>query len=271
MIRSLIFILAFGLLTHNAQAEVALAPHRITYDLKLKEASDKKGISAATGRMVFEFLGSACEGFTSTARIVLNMKGQNGESIVNDQRTTSFETADENNFRFVTTAFINGQPKDSISGEAKRAGEGIALKLTKPAPHTANFARDVKFPNGFLKAIIEGAAKGEKFVAQDVYDGGDGGKILYNTSATIQNAQSQDGSDIVKAALEKKDAKALKKWRVQVGYFDSAKAGDPLPDYSFSAILYENGVTDQIIIDYGDIAFIGTTKSFEVLPVGVCK
>ena len=48
----------------------ALAPHRAVYDLELKNASDRSGITGMYGRMVYEFNGSACEGYTVSFRFV---------------------------------------------------------------------------------------------------------------------------------------------------------------------------------------------------------
>ena len=53
-----------------AFAAQLLAPHRAVYDLALDKASDRSGITGITGRMVYEFNGSACEGYTVTFRFV---------------------------------------------------------------------------------------------------------------------------------------------------------------------------------------------------------
>ena len=53
-----------------ASAAQLLAPHRAVYDLALDKASDRSGITDITGRMVYEFNGSACEGYTVTFRFM---------------------------------------------------------------------------------------------------------------------------------------------------------------------------------------------------------
>ena len=42
---------------------------RAVYDLELKDASERSGISGMYGRMVYEFNGSACEGYTVSFRV----------------------------------------------------------------------------------------------------------------------------------------------------------------------------------------------------------
>ncbi len=266
MLKILLSCVCMSALIPSASAEVKLAPHKITYDLKLKEASEKQGITQATGRMVFEYTGSACEGYTTQSRIVLKLNSRDGEGMTQDQRTTSFESSDDLQFRFVNNSIVNNVPKSNVAGEGKIGPEGAVVKLQKPQVEILKFDKDVKFPNGFLRDLVEQAKKGQTFITHSVYDGGDGGKILYNTSATIRPVKAVEGTEQVKSKLG-----TMAKWRVKVSYFDTTKKGDPLPDYSFAAVLYENGVTDDIVIDYGEMAFVGKTTSFELLPQTPCQ
>jgi hypothetical protein len=47
-----------------AAQPVIMAAHRATYELSLAENDGGKGVEAARGRIVFEFSGSSCEGYT---------------------------------------------------------------------------------------------------------------------------------------------------------------------------------------------------------------
>ncbi|TKB28715.1 MAG: DUF1849 family protein, partial [Mesorhizobium sp.] len=53
-----------------AFAVPALQAHRAVYDISLDKASDRSGITGITGRMVYEFNGSPCEGYTVKFRLV---------------------------------------------------------------------------------------------------------------------------------------------------------------------------------------------------------
>ena len=53
-----------------AFAGAPLVPHRAVYDLSLDKASDRSGITGLSGRMVYEFNGSPCEGYTVKFRFV---------------------------------------------------------------------------------------------------------------------------------------------------------------------------------------------------------
>ena len=75
------------------QGEQILAPHRAVYDLALDKASDRSGITALTGRMVCEFNGSACEGYTVNFRFVTKINTRDVTRLT-DQQTTTFEDAE---------------------------------------------------------------------------------------------------------------------------------------------------------------------------------
>ncbi len=76
-----------------AAGAVPLVQHRAVYDLKLADASDRSGISAINGRMVYEIRGSACEGYTVRFRYVTQSDTRDATQIT-DQQTTTFEDAE---------------------------------------------------------------------------------------------------------------------------------------------------------------------------------
>lgn len=84
----------------------ALVPHRAVYDLELKDASDRSGIAGMYGRMVYEFNGSACAGYTVSFRFVTQV--DTGEEVrLTDQQTTTYEDLKNGNFRFLTRSFTS--------------------------------------------------------------------------------------------------------------------------------------------------------------------
>src|SRR5262245_12207745 len=85
----------------SSEAAQLLAPHRAVYDLALDRASDRSGITGLSGRMVYEFNGSACEGYTVTFRFVTRIDTSDVTRLT-DQQTTTFEDGDGKTFSFVT-------------------------------------------------------------------------------------------------------------------------------------------------------------------------
>ena len=54
----------------SAFADVRLASHRAVYDLTYVDSKDNSSVIDVKGRIVFEMVGSPCEGYTVNMRIV---------------------------------------------------------------------------------------------------------------------------------------------------------------------------------------------------------
>src|SRR5262249_57811014 len=68
---------------------IVLAPHRAIYEMTLAEARGGAGVTAVSGRMVYELTGSACEGYTQNMRFVTQMSNQKGGATLPDLRSSS--------------------------------------------------------------------------------------------------------------------------------------------------------------------------------------
>ncbi len=61
----------------------------------------------------------------------------------------------------------------------------------------------------------------------------------------------------------------LVSWPVSIGYFEP-KMGDLTPSYQIDFRLYANGVSRELLIDYGDVSIHGTLTSLEYLKAEAC-
>jgi EipB-like len=153
----------------QAASASTLLPHRAVYDLELKNASDRSGIKALTGRMVYEFNGSACDGFTTTFRYVTKIDNGEQERLA-DQQTTTFESGDGKEFRFLTKNYVDKALDKETRGTAEVKDSGLAVEVTKPVE--ANFKLDNSFfPTTHLLDMLNRAEKGEKLYEAEIFDG----------------------------------------------------------------------------------------------------
>jgi len=81
----------------------------------------------------------------------------------------------------------------------------------------------------------------------------------------------QPGADAAKLEAPAKDKGLgeLASWPVSIGYFE-AKGGDLIPSYQIDFRLYANGVSRELLIDYGDFSIHGTLTSLEYLKATEC-
>ena len=105
-------------------APVFLAPHRAVYDLKLLKTTGSRGISAVRGRILYDFSGSPCEGYTLKFRQVSQIDSGEGNGVLSDLRSTTWEDEAAKKFSFNSQNLLNDQQTQSVDGNAARDDQG---------------------------------------------------------------------------------------------------------------------------------------------------
>ncbi|MEP9373106.1 cell envelope integrity EipB family protein [Mesorhizobium sp. KR1-2] len=237
-----------------AWAAMPLAPHRAVYDLVLDKASDNSGVTSLAGRMVYEFNGSACEGYTVKFRFVTQIDTDE-KSQVTDQQTTTFEDADGKTFSFVTKSFVDQKLDREVKGNATREAAGLKVAIDKPEKSSLELA-PTQFPTQHLVELINKANSGETFYETSLFDGSEDANKVMTTTVVVGKKTSSDKSDPELTAL--KGLAKDKYWPVNIAYFDeSSGTGEEMPEYRISFKLHENGLTRDLVMDYGDFSMSG--------------
>lgn len=271
----ILVFLALGSASHQANALAAnhLAPHRAIYEMSLGEARSGSSISAIDGRMVFEFTGSACDGYSLNMRMVTQMTDSQGETNLSDLRSSTWEQGNGKKFRFQSAQYINDKLGEVTMGRAIRGApnDPITVRLSQPARAELDLSGPVLFPTQHSLALIDRAVTGKTVFQARVYDGSEKGRKVYNTTAFIGKKVSPggDGTRLEKAAQDRKLGD-LPSWPVSIGYFDIAD-GDLTPSYQIDFRLYENGVSRELLIDYGEFTVQGRLSSLEYLTEKKCE
>ncbi|MEX3008766.1 cell envelope integrity EipB family protein [Hoeflea sp. TYP-13] len=244
----------------------ALIPHRAVYDLELQQASDRSGIESMYGRMVYEFNGSACSGYTVGFRFVTQLD-TGGTVRLTDQQTTTYENLEEGTFRFLTKSYVNEKLDLEVRGSARAETDGTAVDLTTPRRAKLNLDR-AQFPTAQMISLIERAKKGDRFFQSHLFDGSEeGSKVMLTTSVVGSPKVSGDENSELEVTGDFAD---LPTWPVTIAYFDETKNEDGTPVYRISFELYENGITRDLIMDYGEFALKGTLASLETFDGEGC-
>ena len=242
----------------SAGAETALAvplvQHRAVYDLKLTNASDRSGITGITGRMVYEIRGSACEGYTVRFRYVTQSSNRETSEIT-DQQTTTFEDAEGKSFSFVTKSYTDQNLDKELRGNATREAEGVKIQIDKPEPKSFEL-QPTQFPTQHLVDLIKRAKTGETFYETSIFDGSEDADKAMTTTVVVGKQASASTADPEFKALNKLSGEKF--WPVDIAYFDeTAAGGEDTPEYRISFKLYENGLTRDLDMDYGDFVIHG--------------
>ncbi len=266
LIRIPVAALILAAIAIPAAAEVTLAPHRAVYDLAVAEGRPRAdGADASvTGRMVFEFTGDACEGYTVNFRFVIETTDADFRTTVTDLRTSSFEAGDGETFQFLSQTYTDQVLTDEVKGTATRTEDGAKVDLVEPEDRTIVFERQPIFPTTHVRRILEAAEDGRTVLEQVVFDGAETGDKVYATTAVIGPPRTTP------AGPDARRIGDMIRWPVSVAYFDDSVAGDRVPEYAISFDLWENGVSTDLTMDYGDFALSGTLVDYEALPETEC-
>ena len=260
--------------THAQGAAVSLASHRAVYDLKLSSTRGKRAMNAVRGRILYDFSGSACEGYALQFRQVSELDSGEGKVIVSDLRATSWEDGAGKRLRFHSQNYFDEALRDSVDGQAERDGGGIAVELKQPGEKKLDMKNELVFPTEHVRRIIAAARDGKTLMQVSVYDGSDTGEKLYDTLTVIGKAIAPDEHKPTDAAAGQAAFAGLKRWPVTISYFDHAvmeKSGEQTPVYAITFELYENGISRALLLDYGDFVLTGEMTSLEIKDAKPCK
>ena len=259
-----------GAATPALSAGVGLATYRAVYDLVLDKSDDTADLADLTGRIVMEFTGSSCGGYSVALRFVTEIADPEGARRITDARTTTFEKSDGDGFTFTNETFVDEALTEESKGTADRTGAGVSVALTRPGEKKFALDDSVVFPTEQIEKIIEAARGAESFFQLDVYDGSEDGETVYSTAVVIgkgSNASHDIGDE---TAATEAGVAGLWHWPVTVSYFDDEGEGEQIPIYVMSFVLYENGVSRHLKIDYGDFAIVGRLSDLDMLPAKTC-
>jgi hypothetical protein len=123
-------------------------------------------IQAVRGRILYDFSGTACEGYTLQFRQVSELDTGEGRTAVSDLRSTTWEDGGAKSFRFNSQNFLNQQLGDNVEGRAERQPDGVAVKLAKPQDKSLTLDRAVVFPSEHMRRILAAAREGRSLLAR---------------------------------------------------------------------------------------------------------
>lgn len=233
---------------------VPLVQHRAVYDLRLTNASERSGITGISGRMVYEIRGSACDGYTVRFRYVTRSSTRDA-SQVTDQQTTTFEDAEGKTFSFFTKSYTDQTLDKELRGNATRESEGVKIDIDLPERKSLEL-KPTQFPTQHLVDLITRAKTGETFYETSIFDGSEDADRAMTTTVIVGKPTSASTSDPEFKALDKLSSEKF--WPVDIAYFDeTSENGEDMPDYRISFKLYENGLTRDLEMDYGDFSMHG--------------
>jgi hypothetical protein len=253
-----------------APAPIALQPHRIAYEVSLGPKSGNASFSAASGLIVLEFTGNACEGYATTFRQAMQLGDADGGSRNLDFRIKLWEEGAGKHFRFSILNQINGQTTRDAEGEAMRVADGsVSVSMKRPKGGKGDFDGAISFPTAMMINLVEAARKGERRFDAKVFDGSEGGEKVYDTIATIGEKLEGGRNARLEPVMRGPALNSVERWPTKVAYFEN-KPGDRVPVYSLRSVTFANGVVSDLQFTFPDFTLVARAVRYEPLAIKPC-
>jgi hypothetical protein len=260
------FVLVTGLAAAMAVAAGAaeIAPHRALYSMTLGSARNDSGVVDAHGTMDYEW-GESCDGWTIEQRYRLKIRYGDTPDVDIVSSFVTWESKDGLRYRFNQKQIRNGELDQDIRGEAKldAPGKGGDVDFTKPKPQTLKLDPGVIFPSAHTILLIDKAHDGENFLSRQVFDGATDENAV-QVSAAIGAKVTADPAAVKLSPLLQRPG-----WHVRLAFFPADSSVEK-PDYELGMRLLDNGVSQDMVIDYGEYAIRAKLDEIEPLAKPNC-
>ena len=240
-----------------AAETIHLAAHRALYRMTLDQ-SRSGDVVGASGTMGYEVI-DACDGWAVRQRLDMTITNTDGQNIQMISDYATWESKDGLRFRFHVRQTTDGAVTSQTDGDAKldRAGGAGVAHYTTPKQTTKQLPTGTLFPMAHTAALIAAAAEGKKYLTLPLFDGTDE-TGAESSSIVILDWRKPEESKW--AALSQ-----LPSTRVHIAFF-GLDSDSMTPDYEVAMRYWENGVADDLRMDFGDFVMNAKMTNFAPQP-----
>ena len=262
-----------------ASPAATIVPHRASYELSLKD--NEGDIADAEGRIAFSVEEKDCEAYALDYRFVARFQ-QDQEMIVTDQWTKSTESTDGQRLLFETRTFVDTQPQSETQGTAATRDGQTTIALSLPEEKRIDIPAAM-FPMAHTIALIAKAKAGQRIVEEPIFDGDSDAEKKLTSTAIIAPVAARAGTGTGESDTGKensdKDAttaspeaklEGLKSWRVSESFYNTDSDADGQPVFQTAYTLYENGVSDDLVLTFDGYSLAGGLASLDLLDRPDC-
>ena len=245
-----------------AQGVAAMAGHRAAYRLTLNHVRDNSDIARAEGVMLYEVV-DACDGWATRQRFQLTLTDRDGQDVETTSDYSTYETKDGKSIRFSLTQTSQGAVSQRVAGEAEVTPEGGTVRYTEPDAKQETLPPGTLLPMLHTIRALATARAGTRMLVVPLFDGtsADGAQ---DTTTVLQSWTPPQANERFPALAKLGSA------RMRVAFFDrspgAAGGGASAPDYEVGLRYYENGVADELQMEFGEFSVDGKMQELSLLP-----
>ncbi len=251
-------------------AAPSVAPHRALYDVSLEDAPGGQ-VSGVSGKISVEWQHS-CAGWTFEYRSLISVTQAETGAVRLSTVATTWESGDGTQYRFNVHNRANGRDLETVEGVASVSADGGGGKVVFSAPKKQEMSlpAGTLFPVAHAEVILTAAASRMPpvFLPRQVFDGMDA-EALHLVNAVIGKAGKADGKASPASPNLHPALQRLRRWPVSLAYF-KPDAREQVPSHEVNMIVFENGVSDRMIMDFSDFTVRATLSRLEMFPRSDC-
>ena len=226
----------------------ALTSHRGIYELSLDRARENSTIVEVSGAMLYELI-DVCESWTTRQRFSLTIRNREGTELETGSDYATLESMDGRTLRFSLVQVTQGAVSSRVAGQAELGADGSGIaRYSEPEAQELPIPPGTLLPNTHTIAALNAARAGQRLLVAPIFDGtsADGAQQTTTFLSPWQGPQP---------IAEAPSLAMLGSARMRIAFFepDAEQAGGAsTPSYEVSLRYFENGVANDMIMDFGD-------------------
>jgi hypothetical protein len=234
-----------------------LLAHKALYTLTLDHTAGNDVI-AARGTMGYEVT-DACDGWAVRQRLRMTITNSDGQDIEMASDYATWESKDGLKFRYHMRQTTDTAVTSQTDGEAllPKAGSAGEAHYTSPHDSTSALPAGTVFPMAHTAAIIAAARDKKHFVTLPLFDGTDETGV---EDSFIVVLDWKPPMPVGWPALA-----SLPSTRVNIAFFDHTPTA-VTPSYEVAMRYWENGVADDMKMNFGDFVMLAKMTEFAPQP-----
>lgn len=234
-----------------------LLAHKALYTLTLDKVKGND-VVAARGTMGYEVT-DACDGWAVRQRLSMTITNADGQDIEMASDYATWESKDGLKFRYHMRQTTDTAVTSQTDGEAvlKKQGGAGSAHYTKPHDRTSALPAGTVFPMAHTAAIIAAARDKKHFLGLPLFDGTDPDGVEDSFVVVLDWKPPMPGNWPILSSLPST--------RVNIAFFDHGPA-TITPTYEVRMRYWENGVADEMKMNFGEFVMNGKMKDFAPQP-----
>ena len=244
-----------------------LASYRAVYDLQPVRIEQSSKSQPIDGQLAYEVMGSNCAGWKVATRLMNRTSFIDQGMRVTEVKSQSFEPSDGLSMSISQQESVDDKLADDAQIKVRKAMSNAIAKGEVSGSKSLNFSLppDVIFPTQHQIKLLAAAEQGLSRDVSTVYDGSEGAKQFRIITFIGKRRAPADTQNKELSSLSN-----LASWSFQLGYYPVDDEQIDTPEFQATFNMYENGVSTEMLFDYGSYAMKAHVTKFEVLPVSVC-